>query len=274
MVNRRGFTLIELLVVIAIIALLMAILMPALNRARELGRRTVCLGNLNQMALAWIMYTDSNGGNLVRGIGGSDITGEHPHPDITTQIMLEKSWVGDVNPTASQLNQKIQIRNGALWEYSKDEKVYRCPAGKVNHALTYAIADSMNGDKTQADVVADQVWCNNRGDISRPNERLVFIDVGEALWQGGIIHSYHVSYTQEQWVVTPTTAPPVGLPPIRHRDGCTVSFADAHSVYWKWTEETADIARNPSRNPPNTPAGLKDLYEMQRAVWSRLGYIP
>jgi prepilin-type N-terminal cleavage/methylation domain-containing protein len=52
----KGFTLIELLVVIAIIAVLMAILMPALHRAREQGKRAACLSNLKQMTLAWIMY--------------------------------------------------------------------------------------------------------------------------------------------------------------------------------------------------------------------------
>jgi prepilin-type N-terminal cleavage/methylation domain-containing protein len=267
MENRRGFTLVELLVVIAIIALLMAILMPALNRARELGRRTVCLGNLNQLALAWIMYTDSNGGNLVRGIGGDDVWGKHPLTD--EDMILEKSWVGDVDPGINKRAQEARVRDGALWDYCKNEKAFRCPAGKVNHMLTYAIVDSMNGDKSQPETITEQVWCSNRGDISRPNERLVFIDVGEALWEGGIIHSYHVSYTTEEWIVSPDV-PPVGLPPIRHRDGATVSFADAHSVYWKWNEETANIARDISLNPPITTAGLEDLYQMQKGVWGRL----
>ena len=58
--NRRGFTLIELLVVIAIIALLMAILMPALQRARKQADAAVCMSNLKQWGLIWAMYTDDN----------------------------------------------------------------------------------------------------------------------------------------------------------------------------------------------------------------------
>jgi len=53
-----GFTLIELLVVIAIMALLLAIFLPALRLARERGRRAVCLSNLRQLTLAWMMWPD------------------------------------------------------------------------------------------------------------------------------------------------------------------------------------------------------------------------
>ncbi len=56
--RARGFTLIELLVVIAIIALLVAILLPVLGRAKEQGRRARCGANLHQIALAWTMYLD------------------------------------------------------------------------------------------------------------------------------------------------------------------------------------------------------------------------
>lgn len=66
-IYRKGFTLIELLVVIAIIALLMAILMPALRRARDQGKATVCASNLKQIGLASRLYAEDNDNKVPRG---------------------------------------------------------------------------------------------------------------------------------------------------------------------------------------------------------------
>ena len=59
-INKRGFTLIELLVVIAIIAMLAALLLPALSRSKQRARRTVCVNHLKQLALATVMYVMDN----------------------------------------------------------------------------------------------------------------------------------------------------------------------------------------------------------------------
>ncbi|MGA2093980.1 MAG: prepilin-type N-terminal cleavage/methylation domain-containing protein [Sedimentisphaerales bacterium] len=67
MKRQKAFTLIELLVVISIISLLMAILLPALGKARETGKRTVCISDLKQLTMSWSLYASDNGEKLVNG---------------------------------------------------------------------------------------------------------------------------------------------------------------------------------------------------------------
>jgi prepilin-type N-terminal cleavage/methylation domain-containing protein/prepilin-type processing-associated H-X9-DG protein len=102
-VKQRGFTLIELLVVIVIIALLAAILLPALGRAREAARRASCQGNLKQFATVFHIYSAENKGLLpppspygsVRADTRSSPLFESPHaaslyPDIITDLQIAK----------------------------------------------------------------------------------------------------------------------------------------------------------------------------------------
>jgi len=77
--NRKGFTLIELLVVIAIIALLMAILMPALNRVKLQAKTIACRANLKQWAVFFSMYTQDHDGKFQAGVGTTNSPGHRNH---------------------------------------------------------------------------------------------------------------------------------------------------------------------------------------------------
>ena len=264
--KQKGFTLIELLVVIAIIAILMAILMPALNRVREQGKRAVCLSNVKQLALAWIMYADENDDVLVNGaIGYSDRdTGWGKHKG-------EIAWVDELvreGDEPREERQREEIAQGALWPYVKSYGLYKCPTGRRGEALTYAIMFSMNAVNHTPTQGVRGAHIKKRTDIysPAPAQRLVFIDEG---WMTS--DAFAVQYDSENWWDDP---------PVRHGDGTVVSFADGHSEHWKWKGiDTIKRARNVERDhqgnwTPTSEAGYRDLYRMQRGTWGKLGYTP
>ena len=97
--KRRGFTLIELLVVISIIAVLMSLILPAVQNAREAGRRTECLNNLRNLGLAMHNYATTNNGDLpAYGYFPNDISTSTP----SSTILQGRSWVVELLPFLDQ----------------------------------------------------------------------------------------------------------------------------------------------------------------------------
>ncbi|AQQ09287.1 PilD-dependent protein PddA [Sedimentisphaera cyanobacteriorum] len=126
---KKGFTLIELLVVISIIALLMAVLMPALGRARESARIIVCKSNLRQYGLAIQMYTSSNDGYfpyiynwLYSQDNLSKISkGQYLQPDGSYES-------GPACPPQCVWHNSLAAPDGGLWPYLENEGAHLCPS--------------------------------------------------------------------------------------------------------------------------------------------------
>ena len=244
MQRSRGFTLIELLVVIAIIAILMAILMPALSRAREQGKRAACLNNLRELTLAWIMYADNNDDRLVNGD-----TGEYSIHNRETSWVL-KDWTAGMTLEQKQ----FAIMNGALYPYTQALKLYKCetvgfgvgynPGTQSTEILrTYSVADAMNC-KDWPDMKA--VMIKKRMDIKEPASRMVFLDDGGTNLSA--LGGWTV-YTNQAQVVGPAAGPSWGRLELLVRGRTQRLSQMARSPHHRVRQEDApdSVLRDPER---------------------------
>lgn len=279
--KRHGFTLIELLVVISIIAILMAILMPALKRAREQGQRAVCQGNLKSLTLAWTLYADGNNDRLVNGAGGINRTSGSLREDPWVRQGWGNNWnnANVDNTGMTDVQKKQAIRDGSMWPYASNEGCYKCPTGRRNEFVTYSVVDAMNGlhrDGTyinHGNYILDTgvrigktvLWIKKKAEIASPTpaERMVFIDEGAMTPDSFATHYQHGPWWDN--------------PPVRHGDGTTVSWADGHAQHLKWkAAETVDFGRRfinyyggGSFNP-TTEEGIEELAQFRKWVWGRI----
>lgn len=229
-----AFTLVELLVVIAILALLLAILIPALSMARAKGREITCLNNLKQLQTCAKLYSLDNDDSLLPNRFVYYLDTQSPAEGFSDDL----TWCPGLAPFDTTTE---NIKRGKLFRYNKSTKIYRCPSdfarvqtpeGELlpqRRTRSYNLSQSINGlpypDKSAAPPGFAK---ESEIDNPPPAQLLFFVDVHE-----DSIYDSHFGIPPRGW---PADDPPRwwDLPAGRHSKGGNFSFADGHVEHWRW----------------------------------------
>jgi prepilin-type N-terminal cleavage/methylation domain-containing protein/prepilin-type processing-associated H-X9-DG protein len=240
--NGNGFTLIELLVVIAIIAILAAMLLPALAAAKRKAQAIACLSNYKQLTLAWIMYGGDNSDNLVYN-GDRNATGVQTTPSwVYSSQANYMTWGTDPYNTNVQFIINDQL--SSMGNYvSKSVTIYRCPGdsylsaaqrsqGWVNRDRSVAMDAAIGGG---VKYYAGQSWFYNVLKLSSfhtpgPSDAWLFIDQHPDSIDDGSMYFNSTSTTF------------IELPGSNHGGASGVSFADGHSELYKMHMGSVPVA--------------------------------
>lgn len=238
--GRRAFTLSELLVVIAIIATLAALLLPTLNRAKDAGKRAVCVNNFRQLQIGWYLYADAHNGVLPINYPGTEAGQTRDTP----------SWaagsIGFVNQPfyphdATNIQCLVPGTWGSIGPYVNSASVYHCPAdqsqiqiGGVNYQRIRSVSMNMRVGYPFPETYTTDPFKMYRKftDATEPGpaQLFVFIDEHES--------TIDIPSFGDPWISASGQAHwQLSLPASRHSSHSgTISFADGHVEVHRWSD--------------------------------------
>ena len=214
-----AFTLIELLVVVVIIAVLAALLMPALSGVMENAHRTKCMSNQRQIVQAMILYA-------------ADTNGYLPYPNWGNR-KGETGWLYD--PTDMTLPEHLE--RGLIWKYVKNREIYRCPLDNPPKEELKKRAQRISSYCVNGAV------CGYKAPTAAPPENTFritqFPGYAFMLWEqeGG---------AEGMWFNDASNHPNQALSD-RHKGGCVLTCFDGHSEFLRWDEYFPMLGSLPGR---------------------------
>ncbi len=243
MKSRRAFTLIELLVVIAIIAILAAMLLPALSSAKTKAQKTACLNNIKQLGTAWIMYNGDNNGHIPTC---------EPFDPVSLTINVN-AWVrgvatimsppgafGQVDAGVLDCTNNHALELGSLYPDISATSIYRCPSDQRNlngvpYVRSYSMNNWMNGEPfadSANNLDLSHRLFKTESSISAPSQLYVFIDEDASTINDGmfVVYMNPAGGLQDQ-------------PSLRHKTGYSLTFADGHAEIFRFYSASQDLTK-------------------------------